>query len=259
MKALFVMISLGLLALAPALAEDLSPAEKGLKIAVDNDQINSGYQGIYNELEMTLVNAHGDKIVRKMTNMTTETKNDGDKSIIEFEWPADVKGTRMLSWTHKKGDDDQWLYLPSIKRVKRISSRNRSGSFMGSEFAYEDLGSDEFDKYDYTWLRDEELNGRDCYVLQRVPRDSTSGYSKQIAWADREYHQPQRIVYYDRKGEKLKTSDFSQWVKTDKWWFFDKIDVVNHQTGKSSILVWKDRKVGQKYDDNLFTQSRLIR
>ena len=246
-----------LMAASPAFSADMTPEEKGLKIAKNNDQLNAGYKGVFNKMEMTLINAHGDKIVRKMNNMTKETPDDGDKSIIEFEWPADVKGTRMLSWTHKKGNDDQWLYLPAIKRVKRISSRNRSGSFMGSEFAYEDLGSDEYDKYKYKWLKDEMFNDRDCYVLQRIPLDEKSGYSKQIIWADKEYHQPHRIDYYDRKGEKLKTSDFTDWVKVKKWWFFDKITVVNHQTGKSSVLVWKERKVEQEYTDNMFTQSRL--
>jgi hypothetical protein len=94
-----------------------------------------------------LVNAHGDRTTRKLRSSQIEVAGDGDRSRIEFEWPADVKGTRMLTWTHRKGNDDQWLFLPAINRVKRVSSGNRSGAFMGSEFAYEDLGSQHVGTY----------------------------------------------------------------------------------------------------------------
>ena len=250
---------LGLALALPAFVAAQTAEEKGLALAVESNEINSGYQGLSNSMEMTLVNAHGDRVVRRMHSKSMETEKDGDKGIVEFDWPADVKGTRMLTWTHKKGDDDQWLYLPAIKRVKRINSRNRSGSFMGSEFAYEDLGSDEIEKYTYQWIEDKTVNGRDAYVLERVPVDKRSGYSKQQLTVDKEYHQPLEIVYFDRKGEKLKTSTFSEFKKVDKWWFFDRIEVVNHQTGKSSILEWKDRQVGQNYSDAEFSQSRLKR
>ena len=137
------------------------PAEdKGLEIARKTDKANDGFKGEVSTMEMVLINAHGDRTTRKLTSRGIETASDGDRSRIEFEWPADVKGTRMLTWTHRKNDDDQWLYLPAVKRVKRISSNNKSGSFMGSEFAYEDLGSQEVDKYKYKLLADEPVAGR---------------------------------------------------------------------------------------------------
>ena len=113
-------------------------AQKGLEIMTKADKANSGFLGETSEMHMTLINAHGDKVERKMNSKITETESDGDKSIFTFQWPADVKGTKMLTWTHKKGNDDQWLYLPALKRVKRITSRNKTGSFMGSEFSYEE-------------------------------------------------------------------------------------------------------------------------
>ena len=109
--------------------------EKGLKIVTENKAFNDGFGGESSEMTMVLINAHGDQTVRKMTSVSTEVKGDGDRSRIEFIQPADVKGTRMLTWSHGTKNDDQWLYLPSLKRVKRISSRSKSGSFMGSEFA----------------------------------------------------------------------------------------------------------------------------
>jgi outer membrane lipoprotein-sorting protein len=241
----------------PGSANAESPEEKGLKIALSLDKANEGYASESSTMEMTLVNAHGDKTSRKMKSQILETKDDGDKSRIEFEWPADVKGTRMLTWTHKKDDDDQWLFLPAIKRVKRISSKNKSGSFMGSEFTYEDLGSQEVEKFKHKFLADETQNGRKIWKMERIPTAADSGYSKQIAWVDREYNNPIKIEYFDRKGELLKTAAFSDFKKFGKFWRLGKLEMVNHQTRKSSTLVWKDRKVGVAVDNALFDSDEL--
>ena len=140
-----------------------------------------------------------------MKNKTLEGTTDGDKSLIIFEKPRDVKGTATLTFTHKEGSDDQWLYLPAIKRVKRISSNNKSGPFMGSEFAYEDLSSQEVEKYNYKHLRDETFDGKDCYVVERIPMDKYSGYTKQVAWIDKAEYRALKIDFYDRKKSLLKT------------------------------------------------------
>ena len=126
-----------------------SPAAKGLRLAKELEVANRGFVGESSEMEMILIDAYKSKTVRQMTGKTMETKSDGDKSLMVFQNPKDVKGTKMLTHTHKKGDDDQWLFLPSLRRVKRISSRSKTSSFMGSEFSYEDLGSQEIDKYQF--------------------------------------------------------------------------------------------------------------
>ena len=125
----------------------LADAKKaGLEIALKNDVANQGFKSESSVMEMKLINAYGDVTTRRMLSQVLEGTNEGDLSLATFEWPADVKGTKMLTHTMKSTDDKQWLYLPAIKRVKRISSRNKSGSFMGSEFSYEDLGSQEVEK-----------------------------------------------------------------------------------------------------------------
>src|SRR4030095_1800308 len=98
----------------------------------------------------------------------------------------------MLTFTHKRGDDDQWLYLPAVKRVKRISSKNKSGSFMGSEFAYEDRASAELEKWSYKLLAETALQGRPCWQLERVPVDRNSGYSRQGGAMGKAYRKPLR-------------------------------------------------------------------
>jgi len=128
-----------------------------LAIAREMDRRDSGWKDQRANLVMTLRNRQGQESRRELRISTLEVDGDGDKSLTLFDSPRDVKGTAFLSFTHATEPDDQWLYLPALKRVKRISSRNKSGSFMGSEFAYEDLSSQEVDKFRYKWLRDEAL------------------------------------------------------------------------------------------------------
>ena len=133
-------------------------------------------------MTLELINAHGDVTKRKMVMEVLEGTDDGDKSRSVFEWPADVKGTKLLTWTHKKGDDDRWLYLPAVKRVKRISSSNKSGSFMGSEFAYEDFSSQEVEKYTYKLL-DEPKQARPRHLAHRARTRSTRTAATPARWS----------------------------------------------------------------------------
>ena len=256
MKVTHLLLASLLLTALPLLAE--TPEEKGLRIAIENDKNNDGFGGEFSEMTMVLINAHGDRIERKMTTQTRETKREGDQSVSTFLWPADVKGTKMLTWTYKKKDDDQWLYLPALKRVKRISSRNKSGAFMGSEFSYEDLGSQEVEKFKHSWLEDTTLEGREVWKMQRIPVSKKSGYSKQVVWVDKEYHNPVRIDYYDRKGELLKTASFRDYRKLDKFWRVHEIEMNNHQTKKSSIITWSTRDLGKDFDEYEFESQSLV-
>jgi len=235
-----------------------TPEEEGLRIARMVDEANNGFVGEYAEMEMILINAHGDTTTRKLVTEIRERDNQGDQSISTFQWPADVKGTRMLTWSQKTGDDDQWLYLPALKRVKRISSRNKSGSFMGSEFSYEDLGSQEVEEYTHKFLGEVELDGRTCWKQERVPASSKSGYSKEVVWIDQEYMNPLRIDYYDRKGELLKTSRFMGYTKMDRWWRVTEILVENVQTKKKSRLVWQSRELNREFPEWRFASDNLV-
>src|SRR5210317_1773466 len=170
MKPLLLLI----LASLPFCALAQSDQERGLEIAVEADRRDTGFQDSRAAMKMILRNRQGDESIRLIRVRTLEQEDDGDKSLTTFDQPADVKGTNFLSFTHKSGPDDQWLYLPALKRVKRISSRNKSGPFMGSEFAYEDLSSQEVEKYKYKYIKDEKVNGVDCFLIERYPVDKDS-------------------------------------------------------------------------------------
>ena len=146
-----------LVCLLPCGAFAETAGEKGLAIAQEADRRDSGFGNYTNDVEMILKNKQGQESTRKIRSKTLEVADDGDKSLTIFDEPRDVQGTALLSFTHKEGPDDQWLYLPALKRVKRISSDNKSGPFMGSEFAYEDITSQEVDKYTYKYISDEKL------------------------------------------------------------------------------------------------------
>ncbi len=237
------------------------PEEKGLSIATEGDLRDSGFTDFTAGMNMILRNRHGQESSRKIRIKTLEVENDGDKSLSIFDTPKDVKGTAFLTYSHKVGDDDQWLYLPALKRVKRISSRNKSGSFMGSEFSYEDIASQEVEKYTYKWLRDEQLDDLDCFVVERYPVDKkNSGYSRQISWIDKKEYRALKVEYYDRKNSHLKTlvaKNFTQYI--DKFWRPANMHMVNHQNGKSTDLLWSNYKFKTGLTDKNFTKNSLKR
>jgi len=226
--------------LLPLAAPAQTPEQKGLDIAHEADRRDEGFGDFTAGMRMVLRNRHGQESEREIRIRTLEVENDGDKSLSIFDNPADVKGTAFLTFTHKTGDDDQWLYLPALKRVKRISSRNKSGSFMGSEFAYEDIASQEVEKYTYKWIRDETCEGQDCYVLERYPVDKkNSGYTRQVTWMDKAEYRVYKVDYYDRKNSLLKTLTIKGYRKyLDKHWRADEMNMINHQNGKSTRLTW---------------------
>ncbi len=195
-----------------------------------------------------------------MRTQTLEVKDDGDKSLIVFNSPRDVKGTATLTFSHKTTSDDQWLYLPALKRVKRISSDNKSGPFMGSEFAYEDLSSQEVEKYTYKYLGEETLNGHTTYKIERDPVDPKSGYTRQIVWYNTDNYRQEKAEFYDRKDALLKTLTYDKYkLYLDKYWRAGEMLMVNHQSGKKTLLLFEDYQFQSGLNDSDFTQNSLKR
>jgi len=235
-------------------------AKRGLELATEADRRSNGFIDSSATMKMVLKNRHGESSSRELRVQSMEVDNDGDKSMTIFDTPADVKGTALLTFSHRIENDDQWLYLPALKRVKRMSSSNKSGPFMGSEFAFEDIGSQEVDKYSWTYLKDEILDGVDCFVLERIPVDQKSGYTKQILWLNKAEYYPLKIDFYDRKSSLLKTLFNSQYkLYKDKFWRAHLMEMTNHQTGKSTDLVWDDIHFGNDFSDSDFSTNSLKR
>lgn len=237
-----------------------SSADRGLAIAREADRRDLGFSDSTADLTMLLNLSDSQTITRSMRQMILEVAGDGDKSILVFDRPRDLKGTAILTFTHKVGSDDQWLYLPALKRVKRISSADKSGPFMGSEFAYEDLASQEVEKYSYRYLGEQDIAAEPCFEVERTPVDPKSGYTRQVAWYDQSEYRLRRIDYYDRKGELLKTmmlTGYRQYLQ--KYWRPDTMHMSNHQSGKSTVLQFGNYQFRVGLADKDFNRNALSR
>lgn len=250
-------------ALDEALLADM--VAKGREVSLAAEMYDKGFADSESVMRMVLRNRHGETSERELRQRTLENESldVGDKSLIVFDRPRDVAGTTMLTYAKILDPDDQWMFLPALKRVKRISSANKSGPFMGSEFAFEDFSSQEFGKYTYRYLRSEACPGAEeltCDVIERYPLYKNSGYVKQISWADQTGYRGYKTEFYNRRCDKLKTltmTDHRQYL--DHYWRAHSLHMVNHLTGKSTDLVWEgfEFRVGLKDSD--FTRNSLQR
>ena len=237
-----------------------TPEERGLEIVMEADRRDTGWGDMQADTRMILHNRHGQSSEREMENSALEVENDGDKSLIVFKHPKDVKGAAFLTFTHAREADDQWLYLPALTRIKRISSNNKSGSFMGSEFAYEDLSSQEVEKYTYRYIKDDVTDGRDVFVIERYPAYEHSAYTRQQVFLDKSMYQPLKVVFYDRKNALYKTLTFKDYHQyLDRYWRAGSMLMINHQSGKSTDLLWTNIKFRNGFSDNDFNTNSLKR
>jgi len=243
--------------------------QKGLDISLKTKTVDQGWQDFTADMLMVLRNAQGQESVREVKMKSLEQLDDGDKSLTVFNKPKDVKGTAFLSYSHAIGADDQWLYLPSLKRVKRIASNNKSGPFMGSEFSFEDLSSFEIKKYTYNYLGEEKLSDEflqgaqaelDTYKVEQVPTDKSSGYSKRIVWIDKDEYRIVKVEFYDRKKSLLKTLSFQDFrLYLGKHWRANTSKMVNHQSGKETELKWNNYNFQTGLAESDFSKNALKR
>ncbi len=254
------LILLAVISLFSAYALALTDEEKGLKIVTELDKRDTGFGDSKAVLKMRLSNKNGDESLRSLKINTLEVIGDGDKSLTIFDNPRDIKGTAFLSFTHALVPDDQWLYLPALKRVKRISSSNKSGPFLGSEYAFEDLTSFEVAKYRFKYLRDEVVDEIACFVIELMPQYEHSGYTRQIVWVDQQRYIPIRVDYFDRKNALLKTQLFKNYKQyLNRYWRADEQLMTNHQNGKSTALLWENYQFGIGFTDRDFDKNTLKR
>ena len=252
-----MLLAFSLLAFAFSDTHAETPEQKGLRLMTEIENANSGFGSDSAQLELAMINAQGDKISRRLEVQAQEFSGDGDRSMVTFSWPADVKGTRMLTWAHPDGDDDQWLYLSAIKRVKRIATNNKSSSFMGSEFSYEDMSTPELPEYNYKFLEEVKYEDHDCWKIERISTSKNTGYSKEVVYYDRSIMNPIRIEYFDRRGEMWKVAALSDYKKYDQWWRPGAIEMTNIKNGKKSVMTWLSYELRDLRPDEFFTRDNL--
>lgn len=248
------------LAVSPLTVLAQTAEQKGQQIAEKAQAAGEGFRDSRASGEMILYTKGGSKSERRFNSKSLEGKgNNPSASLLVFEWPGDVRDTALLTHSYETKSDDQWLYLPSVGRVKRISSSARSGSFMGSEFAYEDMTDQGAEEFKHKWVRDEKCpgGGGTCHVLDRTPKKK-SGYSLQRVWMNTRDLYAKQIQYFDRGGKHIKTLTSTGHRKyLGKYWRPSKMRMVNHLTGKSTDLNWSGYKFGNGFSANDFNVQAL--
>ena len=234
--------------------------ESGLGIATEARERQKNFGDFTAKLTMTLRNKQGRETIRQIRLKILEMAGDGDRTLFVFDRPRDVKGTAFLIHAHKQEPDQQWLWLPALKRVKGITSSKQSGSFMGSEFSYEDLGALEVEKYTHRYLRNEPCGEQECFVLERIPKSADSGYSRQLVWYDREELRTMQVHFYDRRDKHFKTMVIDGYEKyLGHLWRGNEVLMTNHLTGKSTSLLWSDYEFGTGLEARDFSRTALKR
>ncbi|MCP3972398.1 MAG: outer membrane lipoprotein-sorting protein [Rhodobacteraceae bacterium] len=250
-----------LAASAPGTAVAETAEAKGLRIAKAASNRLGGYGDLSVSGEMILYSKGGATSERRFDAQWVESSGGGgSRSLLVFRWPGDIRNTALLTHTNAGSSDDQWLWLPSLARVRRISSSGRSGAFVGSEFAFEDMVDQEVDKFHHTWLRDAPCPASGtCHVIDRRPR-SKSGYSLQRIWVDTGHLRLQQVAYFDRRGAHLKTLTVSGYrLYQNRFWRASRMNMQNHLTGKRTVLKWRDYRFGNGLNRNQFMPNALKR
>ncbi|MFQ6609032.1 MAG: outer membrane lipoprotein-sorting protein [Fidelibacterota bacterium] len=182
------------------------------------------------------------------------------KSLIRFLKPADVKGTSLLIWEYQSDkDDDQWLYLPAMQKVKRIVAREKSTEFMGSDFTYEDMGSRDIDEDTYKLIGEDEIFGEDCYLVGALPVQKESTYSRRVVWVSKKTWIVRKVEYFNKKGELLKILTIPKLHKEGNYWTVDKMIMENVKKAHKTILEINDVKYDSGIDGWRFTERGLKR
>ncbi len=243
-------------------ADATNAGDRGFEIAARSDRTDLGFRESEVELRMILRNAAGQQSTRTLKIATLEKPDEsvGDKSLVLFDTPRDIEGTALLSHAKILDPDDQWLYLPALKRVKRISSSNKSGPFVGSEFAFEDFTSLELNKFDYRYVGTDACGALQCDVLERLPCYENSGYTRQLAWVDQQDFQIRKVEFYDRRGDLLKVLELKDYRRYDNGvWRAHLLSMSNVQTNKQTDLVYDDYRFDIGLSEKDFVKGRLSR
>ncbi len=153
-----------------------------------------------------VIAAKGGATSERLIDQYSSDSPKGDRTIIVFQKPASVAGTRFLTMENKGGDDDRWIFLPSLGKVRRIASAEGSGSFMGTDLSYDDISSADRDASldTHSYLREESLDGKACHVIESVPKDPKYQYSKMVSWIDKGSLVAWKIELYGKNGEIVK-------------------------------------------------------
>lgn len=211
-------------------------------------------------LTMILINSRGDKRIRKIRQYIKDF-GDVEKKIMFFISPADIKNTSFMNYSYDEEgkNDDQWIYLPALKRVKRISSDSKGDYFMGSDFTYDDLGDRKPSEDKHKLIKMETFKGEDCYVVESVPKDEDYMYSRTITWIIKDKWIGLKRDFYDEDGEYLKTLSIEKYDRIKGYWIILKTEMHNVQKNHTTKMIFSNLKINSGISNNMFTERMMRR
>jgi outer membrane lipoprotein-sorting protein len=212
-----------------------------------------------------LITASGQERVRETDGETKLIGGTTDnRRLVNFLSPADVRGTKTLLVEHSGSDDDIWIYLPAMKKVRRLVASNKKDSFAGTDFSYGDVIGHKVEDWNHKLLREERIAGRECYVVESTPKRAeiadNSGYSRRISWIDKESYVALRGEIYDPNGELLKRTSAEDVQRVDAQngkYQPMRLTSENVQTGHKTIIEFKNFKANVGVGDGVFAARSL--
>ncbi|MDD9300953.1 MAG: outer membrane lipoprotein-sorting protein [Desulfobacter sp.] len=225
----------------------------------------SKVKGLQAVATLIIVDQKGRKRIKNYAQVSKMTKDgDTEKVLFKFLSPADVKGIGILTYDYHKADDDTWIYLPSLRKTRRIVSSQKSKSFMGSEFSYADTSRPIIDDFKYTNLGKAVVKGQTCWVIQAIPKTDDvadeNGFTKKISWISKADFIERKADYYDYQGEIFKQLAVNQVKEIDavnhKYKIMDMV-MTNVKNNRKSIFKYNDIKFTPENNDAYFT-SRFL-
>lgn len=254
MKKIVVLMAICLLGAASLSAQQLTGRDVIQKV---KDRPDGDTR--YAEMELTLIKKNGATRERKVTSWAMDEGKD-TKKMMFFTYPGDVKGTGFLTWDYDLPgkEDAKWLYLPAMKKTRRISgSSSKTDYFMGTDFTYDDMGSRNVDEDSHSLLREEDKDGHKCWVVESVPVDKHEIYSRKVSWIRQDCLTAAYVEYYDKLNKLHRVLTISDVRKVQDYWTIHKMEMKNVQTGHSTVIVVKNPKYDINIDKDLFTVAKL--
>ena len=261
---------LAIFACSMALGPAALGAEAGLpggEEIIQNVNARDDGEAVTRRLTMTMTDRRGKQRVRE-TFGYRKYFGDEKRTVIFFLSPSNIRDTSFLTFDYfdPDRDDDQWLYLPAARKVRRISSADRGDYFLGTDFTYDDMKNEtkiSVRDYNRTTVGQEEVDGHPCYIVESIPVDEKTskelGYGKVRAWIDADIWMTRKVEYWDIRGNPLKAMHSRDIREVDGIWTSHDLTIKNHKTGHTTHFKFAEVDYEAPVDDDVFTERALRR
>ncbi|QTQ16497.1 outer membrane lipoprotein-sorting protein [Treponema parvum] len=210
------------------------------------------------EMQMTLIAKNGTKRLREVSYFSKDY-GDYKRTVMFFLTPKDVTGVGYLVWEYDEEgkDDDTWLYMPAMKKVRRIAGSGKDDYFMGTDFTYNDMGNRELSKDDFSILSEETVDGFACWKIQCVPHDTTERNSRRVYWIRKDNYIAIKGELYNRQKNLERVLSVKDVEQIDGIWTAKTFSMENLASGHSTLLEIKNITYNKSLDDSIFTVASL--